>query len=109
MKGELKKLYEEFFVTQFPKIYSENEELSDIFDELVLQDAHIAGLVSSYLQDAPIRIDWIQIDKNLNHKIEKFNPSNGDEEKTISGIREYNEKLNKMTKILKQLTEKNNL
>jgi hypothetical protein len=51
---ELQRKLEEFKALPFPK-NSENDELSNIFAELVELDGHIAGLVTTFLKGKTVR------------------------------------------------------
>ncbi len=105
LKKTLRKLYKEFEEKRFPNIYSTNEELASIRATLVDQDAYIAGLVTSYLQNEHVRKDQISVDEDLNKRVVGFKPTNDNENKTINEIEEYLKRLNKMIRILQKLLE----
>ncbi len=105
IKEKLRKLFEEFIELPFPHYTAGNKGLGEIIPELADLDGHIAGLVSSYLDNAPVRKKYVYIDENLNKSLSEIRPSSKEEQKALSGFVEYKRRIDEMTRILQKLLE----
>lgn len=91
----LKKLFDEHIIISFPETAA-NEKLYDMKGELALYDGHVAGLVSSYLQNTPVNSKFVKVDLKLKGKMEDFRPNTPEEEKSMQELIRYRERLDKL-------------
>jgi hypothetical protein len=99
---ELQQKFSEFKQLPFPE-NSANDELSDIFAELVQLDGHVAGLVTTFLLGKPVRRELVYIDLDLDQKLQAFQPSSVTEQKTVSAYQTYKSRLDELISFLQQL------
>jgi hypothetical protein len=89
-----------FFKLPFPE-NPEDKELEELFDELVLLDLHIAGIVSSFLKGVKVDKKLVYIDEEFNNKIKALEPLNSDPRyKDWIAITKYKVELDKMIKMV---------
>lgn len=101
--SRLEHLFNDHKKLPFPESMSINEELRDIRGELALYDGHMAGLVSSYLQNSPINPHLIKKDQALENRMKNFHSTNTVEEKNIKDLIKYKHKVDDLISLLNQL------
>lgn len=97
-KDKLAIAFQEFIKIDFP-VPSENDELNDIYFELLEYDGHVAGLVSSYLKGSPINKEFIFRNKTIINSLNNFS---GYTEEFLS-LKCYFGKLDDMVQMLSRL------
>lgn len=69
----LKRAFEEFLNVPFPRMRSRNRRVSDLHGELVIYDAYVAGLVSSFIKSgAKLELMMAQPDERLETALVKL-------------------------------------
>src|SRR6266571_3386236 len=104
VKSQLEDLFNNHKKKPFPEVVP-NEDLADIKGELALYDGHVAGLVSSYLKNAPINSSFVEIDRELEKRIQNFEPKNIQEEKNKADLISYKHKLDELISHLAYLLQ----
>lgn len=97
-KKILEEEYKKFLKNEFPKA-PEEDELYDLFAELVLLDGHIAGLVSSYLANCNINFELLDVDDEFN---ELANNIKIDSKSSVE-LNERKKQLDKLVHIIKEM------
>jgi len=98
----LKEMFKEHLAIPFPQV-TLNGELQGIRGEISLYGGHVAGLVTSYLNSAPINPDYVKVDAELEERIKNFKPGNSQEKKDIAVLMEYKHKLDSLLLLLSTL------
>lgn len=100
-KKRLIEKYQKLKGLSFPEL-PENDDLYDLYAELVLIDGHIAGLVSSYLKGNKINLELLHVDGEFNKLVtelkEKKHEMNG-----LSVYLKYKEKIDELIRIIETL------
>lgn len=98
---ELKQKFAAFKELPFPQ-NSINDELSDIFAELIQYDGHVAGLVTTFLAGKPIRRELVWVDRVIDQQLKDVHPKDGRDYETISQYQLYKSRLDELVELLKQ-------
>lgn len=98
----LEKLFDEHIGLTFPR-EAPTRALQNMKGELALYGGHVAGLVSSYLKNAPINKKLVKVDLNLEHQIQNFLPKTSKEKKYIQDFVYYKHKLDELIRCLVKL------
>lgn len=98
----LKEKFINYSHVPFPKVNS-NISLQDIKADLVLYDSHIAGLVSSYLNNGKINPKLITVDSKLDDQLSNFQPNNQEEEKIHQNLLKYKHEIDGLAIQLQEL------
>ena len=101
----LSKLFEEFMKMKFPHYTAGNKQLHELFGDFVELDAHVAGLVSSYLKNAPVNKNFVYVDEEMNKQLSNIKPKSRDEEKALAGFINRKKILDEMISLLKELID----
>lgn len=103
-KQELISNFEEHLKIPFPRV-SGNDELQDIKGELSLYGSHVAGLVSSYLQNAEINVQLVEKDNELENRMTAFEPHNAEDHESLQNMQSYKHKIDKLVTLLNELVK----
>lgn len=98
----LKRNYAEHLEMPFPELTS-HQDLQSVIGELSLYGGHIAGLVSSYIDNSPININLINTDPELEETLANFHPINEIQEKEYKNVLRYKHKIDEMAIQLQEL------
>lgn len=91
----LKKIYNEHSAMPFPEPTS-NEELFDLKGELAYYGAFVVGLVSSFLENAPVNAEFVKVDLALGKRMQDFKPKTGEEKRSIQELIGYKKSLDNL-------------
>lgn len=100
----LRETFEKFKSMPFPE-NPENDELYDIFSDLVQLDGHIAGLASSVLSGKIVDKELVFVDEEMNNRLNLINTNSRKEAKELLALRDYKRELDSLTNILLDLLE----
>jgi uncharacterized protein YhaN len=81
----------------------DDEKLDDLHGDLVLYDAHIAGIVSSLLfSGRKVDKKLVYVDEILNKKLDSFKPSSSKPELFAQwkAVRDYKDEVDKLAKLV---------
>ena len=94
----IKKLKDEFELFKsmpFPE-KPDDDELYDIFSELVELDGHIAGLVSSMLKGKKVNRELLYVDQTFNKLVDDYHPKSKEFQAEMQAYKDYKKKLDRL-------------
>ncbi|WP_047153900.1 hypothetical protein [Aneurinibacillus tyrosinisolvens] len=91
--------FEDFKRLPFPEA-PQDDDLYDIFTDLVEYDSHIAGLVTSFLNNKKINRKFVNKNNEIENKISSLSEKQNQE---VSEIKTYKNKLDNLVDLLKEL------
>lgn len=97
-KEILKQKFEEFHKLKFP---SEPSGM-DIIAELSYDDGYIAGNVSTFLGQSPVKQPLLGVRKEVCEQIEKYEPETEEDKKYFEYLKFYIDKLEELNALLKE-------
>lgn len=97
-KNLLVERFDDFRKIKFPT-EPEEDEVYNLFSELVELDGHIAGLVSSYLKNKHINFNLLDVDGEFNSLLSIISVDSN----SVKEIVEYKNRLDELIKIIKIL------
>ncbi len=102
--NKLKKLFDEQLNSTFPQD-APTAELQSLKNELALYDGHVAGLVSSYLNNLLVNKNLVNINSQLEQRIRNVYPKTPNEKKSKTDLIHYKHRLDKLITILSRSIE----
>jgi hypothetical protein len=100
--SKLKKILNEHINMQFPEI-PRSDDLADINTDLSHYGGHVVGLVTSYLNNASVNPKLVEVDYELENKLEAFEPNTQEEKQSLNYIVVYKHKLDELVTVLNEL------